>query len=679
MTNDATTPTKSPARRGPERPLLLRQLTKEQLVHVGASVFNLDLILSPSVLKPTLVEDVAAAMASSAGCGCSGFQEPLELESGQGPPHPCNPDTHLFSPEVFGSTGASGPNPISTLLGVNQYDAPVHGASSQFSNPSLTPATLTSAPDPQDTRVNVITQASQRQSQAEQEEAARRAQDLHRQLLFEEHGVQVSAPPRGGFNPAPPRVSIDLGPPLQPRVTTVTPSLSAAGGVPSVGFPASSVNQGLLTPSHFAVSAPMSQYPHHGGSAVQHTPSSAGWLPAYAASTATPLANTYGVGHIPAYSPVPGVALPPQAPHFLTSNLGPPPAPPLQAAPAAPPPGGDLSTVVARMLEQMSLDRTEERRLREQELAAQRSMYAILAGRATDPTGLSSASTTHAVLDVLNPTRGRLGITKRPNPAADREAGVTLPPQFGIVGDMATIDMTSARHKIRSGKDSTDHDEVLVQELWPNQFLERMLCGRVKHADLDPVKFACGFVTKVYCETPSQSAGSREHNMLRILMLLLKLAINTPWSDVLMVNDALFCALERKAITWDSWPDLNRWWEQALHTIQVKQAGKRATGSPPGGQPPAKRPSDLPAVNPPPAKQAKRAIMGIPGEWLREQLVCIKFNIGRCTTAAPHPSPVGASVTLRHICGGCLFLKKGTDGGHGMHACPNKNGAGFFC
>ena len=139
---------------------------------------------------------------------------------------------------------------------------------------------------------------------------------------------------------------------------------------------------------------------------------------------------------------------------------------------------------------------------------------------------------------------------------------------------MATIDMTSARHKIRSGKDSSDHDEVLVQELWPNQFLERMLCGRVKHADLDPVKFACGFVTKVYCEMPPQSAGSREHNMLRVLMLLLKLAINTPWSDVIMVNDALFCALERRAIAWDSWPDLNRWWEQALHTISVKQAGK---------------------------------------------------------------------------------------------------------
>ena len=88
------------------------------------------------------------------------------------------------------------------------------------------------------------------------------------------------------------------------------------------------------------------------------------------------------------------------------------------------------------------------------------------------------------------------------------------------------------------------------------------------------------------------------------------------------------------------------------------------------------RPSVFPVVNPPPAK---RAVMGIPGEWLREQLVCIKFNIGRCTTTAPHPSPVGASVTCRHICRGCLFLKKGINGGHGMHARPNKNRAGSFC
>ena len=189
------------------------------------------------------------------------------------------------------------------------------------------------------------------------------------------------------------------------------------------------------------------------------------------------------------------------------------PVPGFQPHPGpSPAPPGDISSTVAWMLAQMEISKAEERKLRERELANQQSIFAILASQGSGFDSAGDSSSVNLVLDVLHPSRGRLGIVKRPNPAADREAGVTLPPQYGIVGDMATIDMSSARHKIKSGKDLTDNDEVLVQELWPNQFLQRMLCGRVRHQDLDPIKFASGFVTKVYCEMPPVSAGSREHN-----------------------------------------------------------------------------------------------------------------------------------------------------------------------
>ena len=165
--------------------------------------------------------------------------------------------------------------------------------------------------------------------------------------------------------------------------------------------------------------------------------------------------------------------------------------------------------------------------------------------------------------------------------------------------------------------------------------------------------------------------------MLRILMSLMNLAINTPWSDVLAINEALFMAMERRALTWDSWPELNRWWGQAISTLSVRQAGNRLGNNQAPALGGSKRGGDAPPSLPP-AKVQKRAVMGVPGDWLRDQNLCIKFNLGRCSTAAPHPSPVVPSNMLRHLCGGCLYMKKGSDGGHGMSTCPNKPGSGFF-
>ena len=59
-----------------DRPLLLAALTKQQLVTVGKTMFGLDLVLSPTVRKETLREDIAAAMENSSGCGCSGISQP---------------------------------------------------------------------------------------------------------------------------------------------------------------------------------------------------------------------------------------------------------------------------------------------------------------------------------------------------------------------------------------------------------------------------------------------------------------------------------------------------------------------------------------------------------------------------------------------------------------------------
>ena len=327
------------------------------------------------------------------------------------------------------------------------------------------------------------------------------------------------------------------------------------------------------------------------------------------------------------------------------------------------------------MLAKMDIDKEHERRLREQELANQQKMVALLAGRMADSS--SSSSTASLAADVLNPSRGRIGILPNMNPDAAREAGATLGPLYALVGDLSTMDMTSAKHKLKSGMNPADRDEVLITEQWPNEFLPRMLMkGKVNHGDLNEVKMAYGLFAKIYCESPRELRGTPLINKIRIAMALYRVALVSPWADVLALDQALFQALERRAVSWDSWPDLELWWTQTIDMMRTMQSG--AASSARSAPPPAKRPADTPANAPPPAKTQKRTVMGIAGDWLRQNHICIKYNLGRCDLPAPHESPDKSGTMLRHICGGCLYLKKGQDGGHGMKSCPNKPGSGVF-
>ena len=356
--------------------------------------------------------------------------------------------------------------------------------------------------------------------------------------------------------------------------------------------------------------------------------------------------------------------------------------PPLNVPVAgAHPPGQatDVQSTLAVMLARMEIDKKEERLLREKELENQRGMMAILAGRLAEPASGGSGAAS-AIADVLHPSRGRIGIIPSVNPAAEREVGSTLTPLYSLVGDLSTIDMTHAKHKLKSGMRPAEQDEVLITERWPNQFIPRMLVGgkKVDHPDLDQVKMAYGFIAKAYTEAPVELMGTPLINKLRIFMSLFKIAIVSPWADVLAINQALFQALERRAVSWDSWSELDLWWQQTIDMLRTTQSGARAHGGSGQTQSAPKRPAETPAGAAPPAKAQKRTIMGVPSEWLRQQHLCIKFNLGRCQTPAPHISTDKSGDMLRHLCGGCLHLKKGQDGGHGMDSCPNKPASGVF-
>ena len=74
----------------PVAPTLLRNLSRHQIMHIGNSLYELDLTVSSTIRKDSMVDDVAAAMQSVTGCGCSGEDVP------------CNPEIHRFSPDLFG-------------------------------------------------------------------------------------------------------------------------------------------------------------------------------------------------------------------------------------------------------------------------------------------------------------------------------------------------------------------------------------------------------------------------------------------------------------------------------------------------------------------------------------------------------------------------------------------------
>ena len=181
-----------------------------------------------------------------------------------------------------------------------------------------------------------------------------------------------------------------------------------------------------------------------------------------------------------------------------------------------------------------------------------------------------------------------------------------------------------------------------------------------------------GFVTKLFAESSPEGNGSPEHNRLRILMNLSKLAAVHPWPDILKLNEALFSGLEQGALTWDNWTGLAAWWEKAVEALRLRAATPKLP-------PPApKRPAEGPAADTRQPKQPvdrRTDLFGIPGDFLRNAGICIKFNLDRCpSTTSPHDSPaVGSSDQVRHICGGCAFLKKPDDASHSMKSCKFKN------
>ena len=353
------------------------------------------------------------------------------------------------------------------------------------------------------------------------------------------------------------------------------------------------------------------------------------------------------------------------------------PQPPQQRqAAAAQDDSSTLADTLKTMMQLMSdrqeaeiQERAEERRLREEALKNQIALAGLLEGNAAGKT------------DELK--KGRVALVPHGNPVALAMTGCSIPPQFAIKGDTESIDLSHAKNKIKSGRAKQVLSDARFAETWPNQYLAPLTAastGGLSHEQLSLCQWAGGFVAKIFAEIDETRNNSKEHNQLHMLMNMLRLAETYPWADIIALNEALFSALERGTLSWLSWEPLEKWWQMMENSLRTQVASRQAV--------PSKRP--LAAIGAgaapggaqqPAAKKKKTDVDGVPGDFLKTNNVCIKWNINACNVQeAPHASPErGSTAQLQHICGACLYLKKTTDGSHSMKSCSLRNKQGVFC
>ena len=270
------------------------------------------------------------------------------------------------------------------------------------------------------------------------------------------------------------------------------------------------------------------------------------------------------------------------------------------------------------------------------------------------------------------------------NAVALGQSGVTLGNQFGVHGDITKIDLSKRGKLLNSGRDPSAQLKAVIPETWPNQFLHPVIWPKiVKYCDLTLLSFCVGFVTKAFSEYEPNCPkcgvdrnGSRGHNVLRMLMELLKVAETHSFADTHMLGECLFSALERGTLKWEDWDGpqgLGIWWNQMFGALQGRSGvfkGKRPRQAEDSEQP--GKPAKTPALDP------NRPVMGVPGDWLKNKKICINFNLNKCKQAGPHDT-YDKSGKVNHYCGGCAYLGKSSTAEHAMKTCPNKNEKNLFC
>ena len=158
---------------------------------------------------------------------------------------------------------------------------------------------------------------------------------------------------------------------------------------------------------------------------------------------------------------------------------------------------------------------------------------------------------------------------------------------------------------------------------------------------------------------PPDFGKSSVENQVKHFNRLMVLATSMPWESVLAFNAAFFRALEQNTVDWSCWDRIQAWHDRHITFLKMRQA------SGPDSSNPSKK-QDTRSMD------DRKMLEGVPYSFMKEQMICIKFQSQVCDHPGPHQLATAPGITVVHICAVCMFNKKGSNPDHCSKTCPNK-------
>ena len=204
------------------------------------------------------------------------------------------------------------------------------------------------------------------------------------------------------------------------------------------------------------------------------------------------------------------------------------------------------------------------------------------------------------------------------------------------------------------------------QYTWPEQLLSPNAPnhGKLDYDSLSFLELMDGMLSKVMVET--QPMDTEVANKLSYIRELVVMHYNLDLKSMLAINKRFFYAWENANFEWDDWTRIDSFLKDAKYQqllAAMAQNSKRQPGPP--------KPSGGGGGGQPAKPQGDAYIHGVPGEFLKTNKLCMKFNKGTCPEkdVTQHVHPFDKNKTLYHQCGACKKAGK-TDSTHGSHEFP---------
>ena len=270
---------------------------------------------------------------------------------------------------------------------------------------------------------------------------------------------------------------------------------------------------------------------------------------------------------------------------------------------------------------------------------------------------------------------GRVQVVRVGNPTAARELGLNPPVNLALQGDLENIDISKVRKTLVSGKNRTAEGIVLEQHLWPHDCISkagRHILGpkvKIKHDNQTFTHFNEGMVQKLLLDTPADKMDPILRNKLKFYSFILRQCYVLDWQHVLSIAEDFLEAFEYGNITWDSWPEMERFLKESAEQVRLSASFRgRANSAPPAADSYGSG-AGAAGLRRNPGKKFADNANGVPSKWMMDKKICISFNLGYCQEASDH---LVKTTTLKHWCGGCFKKSEGTDKlAHPASTCKN--------